>query len=174
MNQSEGRRMAATCATAAWLAVATTGCAGPEAAAPTTPAATAAAAPATHDAALARALGADALGMRSYVLVVLKTGPHRVPDGPERSEMFRGHFANMKRLSDAGQLVLAGPLDGADGWRGLYVFAVADLDEARRLVATDPVVVQGEMVPELHRWYGSAALMQVPAIHARIARESPR
>jgi len=31
-----------------------------------------------------------------------------------------------------GTLALAGPLDGVDGWRGLFVLAVADIEEARR------------------------------------------
>lgn len=126
---------------------------------------------AAYDSVLARSLGADDMGMRQYVLVILKTGPTRVPDGPERDEMFRGHFANMKRLSDAGRLVLAGPLDGVDGWRGLYVFATSDLEEARALVATDPVVIQGEMVPELHTYYGSAALMTIRDTHEKIAKK---
>jgi uncharacterized protein YciI len=126
-----------------------------------------------YDAALARTLGADELGMRRYVLVILKTGPTRVPDGPDRDAMFRGHFANINRLADQGKLVVAGPLDGVDGWRGLYVFAVADLDEARALVAGDPVVQRGEMVAEFHAWYGSAALMAVPDTHGRIAARKP-
>jgi uncharacterized protein YciI len=127
--------------------------------------------PPGYDAALAQRLGADEYGMRSYVLVILKTGPNRVAAGPERDEMFRGHFANMKRLSEEGKLVLAGPLDGVDGWRGLFVFAVADIDEAKRLAATDPVLVKGEMVAEYHRYYGSAALMLVREAHERLARK---
>jgi len=90
------------------------------------------------DADLARSVGADELGMRSYVLVILKSGPSRIPAGPERDEMFKGHFANLNRLSAEGTLVLAGPLDGVDGWRGLFVLAVADVDQARKHVATDP------------------------------------
>jgi hypothetical protein len=62
-----------------------------------------------YDAALAKRLGADERGMHRYVLVILKTGPTRVPDGEARKAMFAGHFANMKRLSKAGKLVLAGP-----------------------------------------------------------------
>lgn len=126
-----------------------------------------------HDPALARSLGADERGMRRYVLVILKTGPTRVPAGPERDAMFKGHFANMARLSDEGVLVLAGPLDGVDGWRGLFVFAVADIESAKQHVATDPVIVQGEMVAEYHGYYGSAALMAVRDIHAKLARPAP-
>jgi uncharacterized protein YciI len=108
--------------------------------------------------------------MRAYVLVVLRTGPTRVPDGAAREAMFAGHFANMERLAKEGKLVLAGPFaEDPDGWRGLFVFAVGDVEEARRLVATDPVVVQGEMVAEYHRWYGSAAVMMVPEVHAQVA-----
>lgn len=126
-----------------------------------------------YDAALAKSLGADERGMRSYVLVVLKTGPTRVPDGDRRKQMFEGHFANMQRLADEGKLVFAGPLDGVDGWRGIFVFATEDIATAKSLVATDPVIENGEMVAEYHVLYGSAALMQVNDIHERISRESP-
>jgi len=126
------------------------------------------AAPPAYDPVLARTLDADENGMRSYVLVVLRTGPHKVPAGPERDEMFKGHFANMKRLSDEGKLALAGPFDGVDGWRGLFIFAVPDIEEARKLVATDPVVAKGEMTPEFHKYYGSAALMLVRETHDKV------
>lgn len=125
----------------------------------------------TYDEALATKYGADDYGMRGYVLVILKTGPNKVPAGPERDEMFRGHFANMKRLSDEGKLVLAGPLDGADGWRGLFVLAVREVDEARRLAATDPVLMKGEMVAEYHKYYGSAALVGIREVHERLAKK---
>ena len=128
--------------------------------------------PAQHDEALAQRLGADEYGMRNYVLVILKTGPTRVPDGAERDEMFRGHFANMQRLSKEGVLAHAGPLDGVDGWRGLFILAVGSIEEAQKHVATDPVIVRGEMVAEYHKHYGSAALMQVREIHEKVAKKS--
>ena len=129
------------------------------------------AAPVTDDAALARSLGGDARGMRQYVLVVLKTGPTRVPDGAERDAMFKGHFANIQRLADEGKLAVAGPFDGVDGWRGLFIFAVADIEEARRITATDPVVAKGEMVAEFHKLYSTAALMGVNDLHRRITKK---
>ena len=123
---------------------------------------------AAYDAELARSLGADENGMKRYVLVILKTGPNKVPAGPERDEMFKGHFANINRLSAAGKLALAGPFDGVEGWRGLFIFAVTDIAEAKALVATDPVIIKGEMVAEYHGYYGSAALMLVRDAHERI------
>ena len=111
-----------------------------------------------YDPALAKTVGADERGMRSYVLVVLKTGPNRAPAGPERDEMFKGHFANMQRLS-------------AEGRRGLFIFAVDDIDEARQLVATDPVVAKGEMVAEFHKYYGTAALMLLRDLYEKVAQK---
>jgi uncharacterized protein YciI len=124
------------------------------------------------DAELAKSLGADEHGMRSYVLVILKTGPKPMPKGPERDAMFVGHFANMNRLAKEGKLAVAGPLDGVEGRRGIFVLAVKDLDEARALVATDPVVIHGEMEAEFHKFYGSAGLMLVNDTHARVAKKS--
>lgn len=127
--------------------------------------------PPTYDAELAARAGADERGMRQYVLVILKTGPTPVPAGPERDAMFRGHFANMQRLADEGKLVLAGPLDGKDGWRGLFVLDVAEIAEAEALAATDPVIQNGEMVAECHQFYGSAALRFVNEMHPKLAKK---
>lgn len=123
------------------------------------------------DAALAAKVGADARGMRNYVLVILKSGPQPVPPGAQRDAMFKGHFANMNRLAAAGKLAHAGPLDGVDGWRGLFILAVETIDEAKALVATDPVIVNGEMIADYHKHYGSAALMLVNEHHAKVAKE---
>ena len=136
---------------------------------PARPATLATTAAPSFDPALAKRLGADERGMRQYVLVILKTGPTPVPAGGARKAMFAGHFANIERLSREGKLVLAGPFgENADGWRGLFVFAVKDVEEARALTATDPVIVQGEMVAEFKPWYGSAAVMMVPDVHKKI------
>jgi uncharacterized protein YciI len=152
-----------TVSAAAWLAVA----------AACLPAAGVAQSAPAYDAELARSVGADEFGMRSYVLVILKTGPRQMPAGPERNAMFKGHFDNINRLSKEGKLVLAGPLDGMDGWRGLYVFAVPDIESARKLTETDPVIVNGEMVAEYHKYYGTAALMMMRDLHAKIALKRP-
>jgi uncharacterized protein YciI len=122
------------------------------------------------DQALATRLGADERGMRQYVFVLLKTGPKPVPKGPERDALFKGHFANMERLATEGKLVMAGPFDGVDGWRGMFILAVKDIEEAKQLAATDPVLASGEMVAEYHVHYGSAALMQINETHKTLQK----
>ena len=127
--------------------------------------------PPAFDPALAQRYGADARGMRGYVMVLLRTGPVKVPAGPERDAMFRGHFANMKRLSEAGILKVAGPLDGQLGRRGIFILAVPDVETARQHVATDPVIVQGEMEAEYHRFFSSAALMLIPELAPQVTKK---
>lgn len=124
------------------------------------------------DAELAKTLGADDNGMKQYVLVILKTGPNKVPAGKARDEMFKGHFANIKRLAGEGKLALAGPFDGVDGWRGMFVMVTADIEEAKQYVATDPVINNGEMVAEYHKLYASAALMLVNEVHQKLMKKS--
>lgn len=125
----------------------------------------------TYDAELAKSLGADERGMRQYVLVILKTGPNKMPAGPERVKMFAGHMENIKRLAGEKKLALAGPMDGVDGWRGLFIMATPDIDVARSWTATDPVIISGEMVAEYHKYYGSAGLMMLNDVHPKLMKK---
>ncbi len=124
-----------------------------------------------YDAALAQSLGADERGMRPYVFVILKTGPKNIEDKAERAKIFEGHFANMGKLAAEKRLVFAGPLDGKEGRRGIFVIATPDIEEAKRYVATDPVISSGLMEAEYHKLYGSAALMMVNDVHNKIQKK---
>ena len=130
--------------------------------------------PVSYDAELAKSLGGNENGMRKYVFVVLRTGPNKVPPGAERAEMFAGHMANIQRLANEGKLAYAGPLDGVDGARGIFIFAVDSIEEAKSLVATDPVIIKGEMVAEYHMHFGSAGLMMVNQIHTQITKPAAK
>ena len=125
-----------------------------------------------YDAELAKKLGVDDYGMKSYVMVILKTGPNdaKITDKEERSKLFAGHFSNMGRLAKEGKLAFAGPLDGRPK-RGLFILAVKDLKEAEEMVKTDPTVKAGIFIYELTRLYGSAALMQVNEIHQKLKKK---
>ena len=126
-----------------------------------------------YDAELAEKLGADQYGMKSYVMVILKTGPNdsQITDKKERGKLFAGHFSNMGRLAKEGKLAFAGPLDGKPK-RGLFIFAVKTIEEAEELVKTDPTVKAGIFVYDMTKLYGSAGLMQVNKIHGKIQKTS--
>jgi uncharacterized protein YciI len=119
---------------------------------------------------LAKFLGADDYGMRSYVFCTLKTGKTKIEDAEKSKEIFAGHFANMRRLAKQEKLVLAGPfVDGAPK-RGLYIFNVTTIEEAEKLVKSDPAVQAGVFEYELTKLYCSAALIQINDIHGSIQK----
>ncbi len=127
-----------------------------------------------YSAKLAKKVGADKNGMRQYVIAFLKTGP-RDGDfkGEERLALFKGHFANMERLAAERKLAVAGPFSDPDKkFRGLFILAVATVEEARRLAETDPVVKSGLMIVEYVPWFGSAALMLNNELHYKVQKES--
>lgn len=129
----------------------------------------------SFDAKLAARVGADELGMRNFVLCILKTGPNdaQIVDEKKRGEIFAGHFANMKRLAAEGKLLVAGPFGKNDrGYRGIFVLNVTTAEEAQALVETDPVVSSGIMTPELTPLYASAALLLVNDLHSKIAKKN--
>ena len=121
---------------------------------------------------LASELGADEYGMRSYVMVVLKTGPmdSKITDAEARAEIFSGHFSNMTKLAEAKKLVLSGPFIEGGEKRGLFIFNVPTLAEAEALVQSDPAVAAEIFVPEFTKYYGSAALMQIQEVHKTVQK----
>jgi uncharacterized protein len=127
--------------------------------------------PENYNAELAEEVGADDYGMRSYVFVVLKTGKAEIKDEAKRKELFAGHFSNMGRLAEEGKLVLAGPFSEGGDKRGLFIFNVTTLEEAKKLVESDPAVKAGIFEYEMTKWYGSAALMKIGEMHKQIQKK---
>jgi uncharacterized protein YciI len=120
-----------------------------------------------YNAELAKKLGADQRGMKNFVLAILKKGPnYDKVKGKERKEIFNGHFANIGRLAKEGSLVVAGPFGDTEGdWAGLFIFNVDSIEAAKKLTETDPTIKAGVFIGEYHKWYGSAALMEINRIH---------
>jgi len=126
-----------------------------------------------YDAALAAKLKADDEGMRTYVMAFLKAGPNRERPSDEAQKLQAAHRANIRRLAAEGKLVLAGPFADNGELRGIYIFDVATVAEAEALTRTDPAILAGQLVMELHPWYGSAALMMVNEVHSKIQKPRP-
>lgn len=117
------------------------------------------------DTALAKELGADDYGMKKYVIAFLKAGNNRDRSPAQAAELQKQHMANIKKMAEEGSLVLAGPFMDSGEIRGIYIFNVETVKEAKKLTETDPAIQSGSLVMELHPWYGSAALMKVNEIH---------
>jgi len=115
-------------------------------------------------------VGADDYGMHQYVMAFLKRGPNRDRSEEEAAKLQTAHMENIGRLAEEGKLVLAGPFLNDGDLRGIYIFDVKTVEEAKALVETDPAIQQGSLIMELMPWYGSAALMEVNEIHKKIAK----
>lgn len=113
------------------------------------------------DAELAKKLGGDDYGMKQYVLVMLKTGENNTASKEETNKAFRGHMENISRLVKDGKLIVAGPLGkNEQTYRGIFIFAVPTIEEAKTMVKTDPAFKANLLDAEFFEWYGSAALAE--------------
>lgn len=112
-----------------------------------------------YDSTLAKKYGADERGMKSYVLVILKTGSSTITDKAFIDSCFSGHMNNINRLVKSGQLIVAGPLGKNENtYRGIFILNTMTMEEAAELMQTDPAIKEKLLEPILFKWYGSAAL----------------
>ena len=124
-----------------------------------------------YDSTLARKLGADERGMKSYVFVILKSGPNKMEAGAARDSLFAGHFSNMNRMAEDGKLVIAGPMGTNDkSYRGIFILNVKTIDEAKILLQNDPTVREKIFDTELYEWYGSAAISEYLKVVKKIEK----
>lgn len=121
---------------------------------------------------LAAQLNADQYGMSRYVMAFLKRGPNRSQDSLTAANLQKAHLENITKMAEEGTLVLAGPFMDQGDIRGIYIFNVATIEEAKRLTESDPAIKAGRLVMELHPWYGSAAVKEINSIHNQLTQKS--
>lgn len=86
-------------------------------------------------------------------LALLTRGAKWTPEKtPATEELQKAHIANIVRLANLKKLVVAGPFGDNGQLRGIFVFKVASLEEARALTETDPAVKAGRLAIDLHPW----------------------
>src|SRR5215510_2671493 len=71
---------------------------------------------------------------------------------PATEEIQKGHMANINRLAEMKKLVAAGPFGDNGHLRGIFVFRVASIEEAKNLTASDPAVQAGRLAMDIHPW----------------------
>lgn len=128
-----------------------------------------------YDKALAEKLNSDAYGMKSYFLVILKTGPNTTTDKELISESFRGHMKNINRLVEEGKLIVAGPLGkNENNYRGIFILnTIKSIEEAEELLQTDLAIKNGLLDYEIFTWFGSAALPEYLPFSDKIWKSKP-
>ncbi|HEY6221692.1 MAG TPA: inositol monophosphatase family protein [Candidatus Eisenbacteria bacterium] len=96
--------------------------------------------------------------MRKYVIGFLFRGPSPVEDEKESDRLQRAHLANIARLHAEGKIILAGPFLDRTDLRGVFLFDVESMEEAKALCDTDPAIQAGSLRVELHPWYSSKGI----------------
>jgi uncharacterized protein len=125
-----------------------------------------------YDSVLAMKLGADEYGMKKYMMVFLKAGPNRTQDSATTAGIQKAHLANIFRLARERKLLIAGPFLEDGDIRGIFIFDVKTIEEAKELTSSDPAVQAGRLIMEIHPWYGPAALPLLDSFQQKIQGKS--
>lgn len=128
-----------------------------------------------YDKSLADKLGGDDYGMKSYFLIILKTGTNTTTDKELISNSFRGHMDNINRLVEEGKLIVAGPLGkNENNYRGIFILDnIKSIEEAKELLQTDLAIKNGLLDYDIFTWYGSAALPEYLPFSEKITKTKP-
>ena len=98
--------------------------------------------------------------MMTAYLAFLVRGEKWTPEStPQTAEIQKGHMANIQRLANLKKLVVAGPFGDDGRLRGIFVFRVNSLEEAKELTLTDPAVQAGRLAMEIHPWVVPAGIL---------------
>ena len=88
--------------------------------------------------------------MMTYYFVMLVKGPNWT--GQSNPDLMKQHLAHLRSMWEAKKLVIAGPLLDDGTTRGLCVYKVSSVEEARALASDDPAVKAGRFAVEVHPW----------------------
>jgi len=96
---------------------------------------------------------AEPPGFEQYTLVLMKRGDHWNPNAPEFMDVMKQHHAFVKRMTDQGDMAIAGPFPFSDQGelRGVAIFRVG-AEQTAKLTQDDPIVKAGLLKAEIHPW----------------------
>ena len=90
--------------------------------------------------------------MKTYYLVFLLKGPNRSQDSTVSAKIQEAHLAHLTKMYNEGKMAIAGPLLDDQDLRGICVYDVKTLEEAKALAESDPAVKAGRLKVEVHPW----------------------
>ena len=92
-------------------------------------------------------------GFEQYNLVLMKRGDRWNPNAPEFMDVMKQHHAFVQRMTNEGNIAIAGPFPlGAQGeLLGVAIFRVG-MKQTTKLTQEDPIVKAGLIKAEIHPW----------------------
>ncbi|HLT30279.1 MAG TPA: YciI family protein [Myxococcaceae bacterium] len=114
------------------------------------------------------------MAFETYQLVLLRRD-ERWQDDPARdlSALQKAHLAHLTRMAEEGHMVAAGPFGDQDDetLRGLCLYRVGSVDEARALAEADPMVQAGRLRVEVMTWSTEAGYVVFPKAPPRVPQK---
>lgn len=105
-----------------------------------------------------------------HVLVLLRRGDSAETFTPEQlARIQQQHLEHMRGLADAGKMIAAGPFaqQTDPSLRGLCVYRVETLEEARALAEQDPAVQAGRLKVDVLFWMTAEGAVAFPLSSGR-------
>jgi uncharacterized protein YciI len=94
--------------------------------------------------------------MEKHYVVLLKRAPNAPKlDEPALEALQKKHLGHLRAMFEAGKMVIAGPFDEQQDQtiRGMCIYRVGTIDEARKLAEQDPMVLAGRLRVEVLAWW---------------------
>ncbi len=91
-------------------------------------------------------------GLKTYYLVFLMKGENRSHSPKEADKIQAAHLEHLGKMHKEGKLAIAGPLLDDQDLRGICIYDVKTMEEARKLSEADPAVKAGRLRVEVHPW----------------------
>lgn len=92
--------------------------------------------------------------LKQYYFVMLTAGPSAEKiDSLELEKIQAGHMANIRKMAEAGKLMIAGPFGDDGNWRGILIIDAKSEEEVRDLLKNDPAIEAGRLSYEIHPWW---------------------
>lgn len=93
--------------------------------------------------------------MKRYVFMLLNKGPKQDQDSLTLAKMMEGHMKHINDMAATKKLVVAGPFENGDKYRGILIFDVDSISEALHMESTDTAVAGGRFEMQAIYWWAA-------------------
>ena len=97
----------------------------------------------------------DTILMQQYFMAFLKKGPIRGQNEEESEELQELHLEHLTKMYDLGYADISGPFGDDGEMRGVTIYNVPTLKMADSLANSDPMVIAGRLLIEIHPWWAA-------------------
>lgn len=90
--------------------------------------------------------------MKTYFMVFLVKGDKRDQDSATAAQIQTQHLEHLTKMWNEGKMDIAGPFLDEDDTRGVCVYNVKTIEEAKALAESDPAVKSGRLKVVVRPW----------------------